>query len=218
MAKFKAVIFDMDGTLLNTLTDIANSVNRGLKELGCPGHSVESYKQLIGSGRDVLAQRALPESRRDASTVERLLDLINRDYVVHWADNTSLYPGVPEMLDSLEARNLRMAILSNKPDEFTQQMARRMLSKWRFEVVTGAVPGVPVKPHPQAARQIAEKMNIVSAEVIYVGDSDVDMQMATAAGMFAVGALWGFRTRGELLANGAQAVLSSPLEILKLLD
>ncbi len=218
MTEFKAVIFDMDGTLLNTLTDIANSVNRGLNELGCPGHSVESYKQLIGSGRDVLAQRALPESRRDAATAERLLDLINRDYVVHWADHTVLYPGVPEMLDSLEAKKLHLAILSNKPDEFTQQMARRLLSRWRFEIVTGAVPGTPVKPHPQAARQIAEKMNIVADEVIYVGDSDVDMQMATAAGMFAVGALWGFRTRAELLANGARAVLNYPTEILELLD
>jgi phosphoglycolate phosphatase len=216
-AKYRAVMFDLDGTLLNTLEDIANSVNRGLAGLGYPTHEVETYKSLIGNGRDVLASLALPAISRATVTIQKLVDLINEDYILHWADNTSPYPGISEMLDSMVAKDLKLAILSNKPDEFTQQIVGRMLSNWKFEIVSGASHDMPVKPDPKAALQIATKLGVLPGEILYVGDSDVDMKMATAAKMFAVGVLWGFRTGEELEDNGARVLVSAPSEILGLL-
>jgi phosphoglycolate phosphatase len=210
-------MFDLDGTLLNTLEDIANSVNRGLARLGYPTHEIETYKSLIGNGRDVLASLALPNNERTSIAVQKLVDLINEDYLRHWADNTSPYPGISEMLDSMVAKRLKLAILSNKPDEFTQRIVGKMLSKWKFEVVSGASADMPVKPDPKAALQIARKLGVLPGEILYVGDSDVDMKMASAAKMFAVGVLWGFRTGEELRANGASTLVSEPSEILGLL-
>jgi phosphoglycolate phosphatase len=215
--KYQAVMFDLDGTLLDTLDDIANSVNRSLRVLGYPGHRASTYKLLIGNGRDVLAARSLPPAHRDSLTVDKLLGLINEDYIRHWADSTVTFPGVPQLLDTLMARGLRLAILSNKPDEFTQLIVKKLLPKWQFEIVAGAVPDLPVKPDPQAALQICEKLGVPPAQVLYVGDSDVDMRMAAAAKMCAVGALWGFRTAEELRANGAEVLVGHPSEILKLL-
>jgi phosphoglycolate phosphatase len=215
--KFRALMFDLDGTLLNTLQDIADSVNRSLQKMGFPGHPVEAYKLFIGSGRATLALRALPSSRRDQATVDKLLDLVNQDYLEHWADNTAPYPGIAGMLDSVSKRELKLAILSNKPDEFTQQMVQKMLSRWHFDLVSGALKDVPVKPNPQLALSIATRLQVRPSQILYVGDSDVDMQMAAAAEMFSAGALWGFRTKEELISSGARVLLSHPGDILDLL-
>jgi phosphoglycolate phosphatase len=214
----RAVIFDLDGTLLNTLQDLADSVNKGLIELGLPTHPVEAYRYLVGDGREELALRAIPEDKRDPDTVERLIESINTEYSRRWADTTLPYPGIPELLDNLVARRINLAVLSNKPHDFTLLMVSRLLPRWQFEIVCGALPGVPKKPDCTAAVDIARKMSIKPENIIYLGDSGVDMLTAVSAGMYAVGALWGYRTANELKSAGALALISNPAELLQFLD
>ena len=215
--KYPAILFDLDGTLLDTLQDIADSANAALATLGFPQNPVEAYRYFVGDGREVLAVRALPEVHRDASTASKLVALMDQGYAIHWADHTNPYQGIPEMLDALNARGIKMAVLSNKAHEATQTMVSRMLSRWRFEVVQGATPLLPKKPDPTAALHIAGQMGISPSGFLYLGDSDIDMKTATAAGMYPVGALWGFRTASELRAGGAKALLERPGDLLALL-
>jgi phosphoglycolate phosphatase len=215
--KHRAVLFDLDGTLLNTLQDVANSVNKGLDALGFPQHAVENYKTLIGEGRDVLVRRALPADHRDDATALKLLDLVNAEYAVHWADNTRPYPGIPELLDALIAKGIKIAVLSNKADDLTNLCVTKLLAQWHFMLVAGARPSVPNKPHPTAALQIAQQLDISPAEFLYLGDSDIDMKTANNAGMYAIGAGWGFRSEQELIGAGAKAVIKYPGELLKYL-
>lgn len=214
---YKAVLFDLDGTLLDTLQDIADSVNKALSHFGFPQHELEAYKYLVGDGREALALRALPEHCRNAGAVAELVARIGGEYAEHWADNTYPYEGVPEMLDSLTTRGINMAILSNKPHDFTEVTVSRFLPHWRFLIVMGAVPSVPRKPDPSAALEITRRLNVQPSEFLFVGDSDVDMKTATAAGMYAVGALWGFRTADELVASGAKVLIENPTRLLELL-
>ena len=215
--KYHAVLFDLDGTLLNTLQDVADSVNRGLASLSLPQHSVEAYKTLIGEGRDVLVRRALPADHRDDTTALKLLNLVNAEYQVHWADNTRPYPGIPELLDALTAKGIKIAVLSNKADDLTNLCVTKLLSRWHFTLVAGAKPSVPNKPDPTAALQIAKQMGISPGQFLYLGDSDIDMKTANNTGMYAIGAGWGFRSEQELIGAGAKAVIQHPGELLKYL-
>jgi phosphoglycolate phosphatase len=215
--KHRAVLFDLDGTLLNTLQDVADAVNKGLAFLGFPQHSIETYKTLIGEGRDVLVRRALPEDQCDDTTALKLLNLVNAEYQIHWADNTRPYPGIPELLDNLTKKGIKIAVLSNKADDLTNLCVTKLLSRWHFSLIAGSRPSVPNKPDPIAALQIAMQMGISPGEFLYLGDSDIDMKTANNAGMFAVGALWGFRSEKELLTAGAKAVIKYPGELLKYL-
>ena len=213
--KHLAVLFDLDGTLLNTLHDVADSVNKGLANLGFPQHTEEEFKTLIGEGRDVLVRRALPSDHRDDATALKLLNLVNAYYSIHWADNTRPYPGVSELLDTLTMKGIKIAVLSNKADDLTNLCVTKLLSHWQFSLVAGSRPSVPNKPDPAAALQIAKLLNINPAQFLYLGDSDIDMNTANAAGMYAVGALWGFRSEKELLTAGAKAVIKHPAKLLK---
>jgi len=215
--KYKAVLFDLDGTLLNTLKDIATSMNHALSRLGFPQHKLEACKYFIGSGREAMALRALPDSHRDPATVVKLANLIFEEYGKHWADSTHPYDGIPALLDSLTARGIKMVILSNKPHDSTEMTVSRLLPKWSFEVVMGAQPSLPAKPDPTSAFQIARRIDVRPEEFLFLGDSDTDMETATAAGMYPVGALWGFRTGDELLAGGAKALIEYPTHLLQLL-
>jgi len=215
--KCRAVLFDLDGTLLDTLRDIANSVNKALRHLGFPQHELEAYKHFIGDGREILAIRTLPEHKRDPATVNKLAASINEEYSEHWADSTCPYQGVPELLNALTISNIKMAILSNKPHKFTEIMVSRLLSPWHFEIVVGALSSVPKKPDPTIALQISRRLGIPSSGFLYLGDSEVDMKTATAADMYPVGALWGFRTADELLLGGAKKLIDHPTDLLSLL-
>jgi phosphoglycolate phosphatase len=137
---------------------------------------------------------------------------------LHWADTTKPYPGIAELLDALTARQIEMAILSNKPDELTREVVRTLLPKWHFAVVAGARETIPRKPDPAGALRIADLLHRNPADFLYLGDTNTDMQTARGAGMFAIGALWGFRTAEELKKNGAQTLLSVPIELCRLLD
>jgi len=214
--KFKAVLFDLDGTLLDTLQDIADSANAALRQLGFTEHPTEAYKYFVGDGIEELAERALPQSERNADTVAECLKLTRNEYQRRWAVHTRPYPGIREMLDELRNRNVPMSVLSNKPHEFTCRMVNEFFGYDCFVLVLGATENIPIKPDPTAALQIAEQMKIPPAQFVYVGDSGTDMQTAEAAGMYAVGALWGFRTKDELVRTGAERLIERPCELVTL--
>lgn len=215
--KFRAVLFDLDGTLLDTLQDLADSTNRALAKLGFPPNEVNAYRYFVGAGRDVLALRALPDSHRDDGTVKKLLQEIDADYREHWADNTRPYDGIPALLDELTERGIRLAVLSNKSHEFTSMMVSKMLARWHFDSVIGASASVPKKPDPTMAVQVARRLKIQPSQFLYLGDSDIDMKTAVAAGMYPVGVGWGFRTAKELVDSGAKVVISKPCDLVRLL-
>ena len=212
--KFKAVLFDLDGTLLNTLDDLANSMNASLKRFGFPPHPVDDYRNLVGDGLMILVSRALPEDNRDEVTIDKVASAQWEEYSRNWANKTQPYEGIPELLDALQDRGVTMCVLSNKPDDFTRIIVQKFLSKWKFAVVQGQSPETPVKPNPLGANQIALKLGLRNVDFLYVGDSNTDMRTANAAGMFAVGALWGFRSREELLGSGAKALIERPGDLL----
>jgi phosphoglycolate phosphatase len=214
--KIKAVLFDLDGTLLNTLDDLADSVNASLKRFGFPQHPVEAYKYLVGDGIVKLVSRALPEQHRDEATINRIASVEREEYARNWSNKTHLYEGIPDLLNALQNLGIAACVLSNKPDDFAQIIVEKFLSKWRFAVVRGASKNTPLKPDPSGAIQIALTVGLTPAEFLYVGDSGTDMQTATAAGMYPVGALWGFRSKDELIAAGAKELLDRPIELLNL--
>jgi len=215
--KYAAALFDLDGTLLNTLADLTDSMNVALCSLGCPPRTADECRFFVGDGTRNYALRSLPEDRRDDATVGRCVELMRAHYQDHWADKTRPYEGIPEMLAELAAAGLRLAVLSNKPDDFTTATVRHFFDDGTFEIVRGALPAVPLKPHPAGAKAIASQLDISPEQFLYLGDTNTDMQTARAAGMFAVGALWGFRPAEELAAHGAQKLIEHPREILKLL-
>lgn len=215
---FQGIVFDLDGTLLDTLEDVADSANAVLRRLGFPEHPVEAYRYFIGDGMENLVRRVVPRECGDPETIGRCGALIRDEYSRHWAVKTRPYDGIPDLLDALAARGLPMAVLSNKPDELTALCVARLLPRWAFAVVLGAGPELPRKPDPAGALRIAARLRIACAQILYLGDTGTDMQTAVAAGMFPVGALWGFRTAEELRTNGARVLLSTPQELLAILD
>jgi len=213
---FRALISDLDGTLLDTLQDMADAVNIALGRLGLPGHALSEYRYFVGDGRRAMATRALPADQRDDAILEALLAYIAEEYDKRWMDHSIPYRGIPELLDALSAGGIRMSVLSNKPQVYAEPMVSRILSRWSFECVVGESPALPRKPDPTGALQIMEQMMVKPEECVYIGDSGVDMQTGLAAGMYPVGVLWGFRTADELLANGAKSLAANPQDILPL--
>lgn len=214
---YQAVLFDLDGTLLDTLADLGNAMNRVLAARGLPIHPLEAYRYFVGEGARLLATRTLPENLRDEATIAACLVDFRADYDRHWQVETKPYPGVTDLLDALTARGLKLAVLSNKPHDFSQRCVRELLPRWIFNPVLGLRETVPRKPDPAGAFEIAACLNIPPANFLYLGDTATDMQTARAAGMLPVGALWGFRAAGELTENGAEVLVEAPLELLKLL-
>ncbi len=212
--KYRAVIFDLDGTLLDTLDDLADAANRVLADAGLPVHPRNAYRYFVGNGLPMLIRRILPQDRRGDEEVGRLSLAFREDYGQNWHVKTKLYAGVAAMLTGLRERGVVLAVLSNKPDDFTRICVRRFLGGWRFEVVLGQRSGVPKKPDPAGALEIAGLLDLPPAEILYLGDSDTDMKTARAAGMFPVGAAWGFRTAEELRASGAAELAGRPEELL----
>jgi phosphoglycolate phosphatase len=212
----KAVLFDLDGTLLNTLDDLADSMNAVLKNLGFPGHDVDKYRYFVGDGMEVLCQRVLPPGHRDSAMIGRCFAGMREEYGRRWKNKTRPYGGMHQTLDRLTEQGVKKAVLSNKPDGLTRLTVEQLLSRWKFDIILGERQGVPRKPDPAAALEIAQRLDIKPEQFVYVGDTGIDMRTAAAAGMYPVGALWGFRTRAELLENGAAMVIEEPIELLKL--
>ena len=193
-------------------------MNAALLQFGFPTHPVDAYRHFIGDGTDCLVRRVLPKEHLDDETISKCLAAMTAEYSRRWSDNTKPYPGIPELLFALEQRKFTKVVLSNKPDNFTQLTVAKLLADWSFRIVRGVGPSVPQKPDPTAALQIADELEIPPQKVLYLGDTDTDMQTADSAGMYAVGALWGFRDARELHENGAKALVENPTDILKILD
>jgi phosphoglycolate phosphatase len=210
----RAVLFDLDGTLLDTLDDLADSMNAVLQRTGFPVHETACYRYFVGEGIQNLVWRTLPEANRDPATVAKGVAEMRTEYGRRWADKTRPYDGIPELLDKLAERRIPMAVLSNKPDGPVRDMVERFLGLERFAMVAGARPDVPHKPDPTAALDIAASLGILPERFVYLGDSNTDMLTAVAASMFPIGALWGFRTADELIASGAKALIGRPDELL----
>jgi len=214
LLSYKAVIFDLDGTLLDTLEDLALSVNTVLREKGYKEHPVNAYRYFVGDGIDVLVQRAFPDEIAGSDhELEQLVKAVKEEYSRRWADHTRPYPGVTDLLNFLENKKIPMAIFSNKPHEFALLTVDKLLPEWSFFEVCGIRPGIPRKPDPNGALLISQKMKIQPGEIVYLGDTGTDMQTAKAGGFFAVGALWGFRPAEELEREGALMLASSPVDL-----
>jgi phosphoglycolate phosphatase len=215
--KYKGILFDLDGTLADTLDDIAGSMNRVLLTHGYPVHQVDDYKLLVGRGLENLVAQSLPLHARQADTVRQCHQEMIRDYAQNCLVKTHLYEGIQNMLDSLIKKKVKLAVFSNKDEPITIQIVNQLLGDVQFLKIMGALPDFPKKPDPAGAIVISKLMNSSPEELIYMGDSDVDMITANRAGMFAVGVLWGFRSKEELLSNGAKALLNHPLELLNII-
>ncbi|MDP7317713.1 MAG: HAD family hydrolase [SAR324 cluster bacterium] len=213
----KAICFDLDGTLLDSLVDLADSMNAALREFGHPEYPTRAYRYFVGNGARALVTRTLPEVHRDPETIEVVFQCYQAIYRANWNNKTRPYPGIPELLDALQARDLPLTVLSNKPHASTIVCVEEILKDWEFDVVLGQRDSVPHKPDPAGVFEIAEKLQLVPSDFLYLGDSVIDMQTATVAGCVIVGVLWGFREGDELRQHGAQYLIETPLDLLKLL-
>ncbi len=209
----KAIIFDLDGTLLDTLKDLAFSVNAVLREKGFNEHPVDDYRYFVGDGIEALVRRAFPKDKVCDDDYPDLVKAVKEEYRKRWAENTRPYPGVEEMLDFFEANGTPKAIFSNKPHEFTTLTVETLLPRWHFFAVQGIEDGVPKKPDPAGALKLADKMGIKPEKIVYLGDTATDMMTANAGKFFPIGALWGFRPADELLEAGASMLAEKPQDV-----
>ena len=214
---FKAVCFDLDGTLLDSLADLANCTNKILLKRGFPQHPEEAYRYFVGEGAKVLMTRVLPEEVRNETLIEECRQDFETTYLECWDEQTVPYKNIPELLNGLSRRKLKLTVLSNKPHEFTLLSVNKLLPSWSFEMILGQREGVPRKPDPAGMLEICEKLEIPSDSFMYLGDTATDMKTSVAAGCFTVGVLWGFRSEEELRDNGANTIVKDPLDVLDLL-
>ena len=213
----KAILFDLDGTLLYTLEAIGDSINTVLDRYGLPTHPLEAYKKIIGPPATEMVTMAAPGATEKGYSPEQLLNDYTEVYAAMQKAKTKPYEGIPELLAALVERGIKLAVLTNKRHVATQEVIADFFPNIDFVAVIGARPGIAVKPDPFSALEILEIMGIQAQEAFYVGDSGTDMQTAVAAGMKAVGALWGYRDRKELADGGAELFVEHPLDILALL-
>ena len=213
----KAVIFDLDGTLIDSLEDLANSVNEVLSKNNYKTHEIDKYKYFIGDGAKVLIQRAVEKEIKEEE-LEKLHEQFKEVYKNKIDSNTKVYDGIYELLEKLENISYKKSILSNKPDIFTQQCVQKFFEKYNFVNISGQKKHIPKKPDAKAALQIAQEMNKNPNEVYFVGDTKVDMQTAKNAGMVAIGVLWGFRSEAELRENGADFIVQNTQELFDILS
>ena len=213
---FDAVIFDLDGTLADTLEDIADSMNAALLQLGQPTHTRDAYRSMVGEGVVSLALRALPPEQKHL--LDEAVAGFRAHYEAHIVDHTRLFPQAAKVLDALVARGQKIAVLSNKFDAMTQRIVQKCLAGWPIAVVFGERAGVPRKPDPTAALEIATKLGIEPSRIAFVGDTRIDMETAVNAGMYGVGVQWGFRAREELEGAGAKQIAGTAEELIAALQ
>ncbi|MFT0328431.1 HAD family hydrolase [Bacteroides thetaiotaomicron] len=213
----KLVIFDLDGTLLNTIADLAHSTNYALNKLGYPTHEIEKYNFMVGNGIDKLFERALPEGEKSKENVLRVRKEFVPYYDIHNADDSRPYPGIPELLSYLQDAGIQITVASNKYQAATQKLIDHYFPEIHFTAVFGQREGIKVKPDPTVVFDILEVAKVTKEEVLYVGDSGVDMQTAANAGVTACGVTWGFRPRAELEEFSPQYIVDTAEEIKRLI-
>jgi phosphoglycolate phosphatase len=214
--RFKAVIFDLDGTLLDTLADIGNAANDVLAERGHATHDLHAYRHFIGDGVATLFKRILPDGLPTPETVAECVSEFAVSYGRRWKENSQLYPGIEELLNELVRRQIPIAILSNKPHDFVGVCVSEFLSAWPFSPALGQREGVARKPDPAGVLEVCETLRVAPKECVYIGDSSVDMLTARNSGTLAVGVAWGFRPVEELVEYGAARILDVPFDLLEL--
>lgn len=221
-ASVKCAIFDLDGTLLDSLEDLADSANAMLHARGYPIHDVGLYRHFVGDGALTLVRRILPEAcQRDDSLVKECLAQYSREYAVRWNHKSRPYNGIPELLQALADCSIRLAVLSNKAHPFTLQCVRELCpappgSEWA--AILGLREGALPKPDPSGVHEILKTLQISPSETIYFGDTSTDMKTAVAAAVYPIGVLWGFRNREELEQSGAKTILAHPTDLVSLLS
>jgi phosphoglycolate phosphatase len=216
MPSLKALIFDLDGTLIDSLADIAESINRMLDARGYPRCQQEVFKQMVGEGMEKLVERALPESVRSDELIKICVEEYRTNYDQLWNAQTQPYDGIVAMLAELKTRGVKLGVISNKAHRFTVPMTEHFFGKTCFDHILGQRAGVPRKPAPNGAHEMAAFLNLKTDEMAYVGDSGIDMAFAKASGMRAVGVRWGFRGEAELIEHGADLLISSPSDLFDL--
>lgn len=209
---YKLVIFDLDGTLVNSLEDLGNACNSALERFGYPVHPMESFRYFVGDGVPMLIRRALPEKERTEETIAKVKAVFDEIYGRNYNVCTRPYDGITELLDRLKAEGILIAVASNKPDNFTQTIVTSMFGD-AFSYVSGKKEGFEKKPDPQIALHIMEKLGVSPEKTLFAGDSSVDMQTAHNAGCDCIGCVWGFRTLQELTDNKATYIANSPDDI-----
>jgi len=209
----QAYLFDLDGTLIDSLADIAESVNLMLEARGHPRREEELFRQMVGDGMEKLVERALPEQARDAATIRAGVEEYRANYERHWQERTRPYEGIVELLGTLKGRGLKLGVISNKAHRFTVPMTEHFFGTKVFDIILGARPDVPHKPAPDAAHEVAAIWGLSTGEIAYVGDSGIDMAFAKNSGMTGIGVRWGFRGEKELVEHGADRLISHPCEL-----
>lgn len=212
----KAILFDLDGTLVNSLSDLASSVNFALNKHSFPTHQIDKYKYFVGDGMVKLIERALPDNLSDDKTFKLVFDDFMSHYRKHFMDRTLPYDGIEALLSSLKAMGMKIAVVSNKSHEMTLQVVDKLLD-FDFDYITGKKEGFPTKPDPKLTQIVMESLDVTACECVFIGDSGMDMSVAKNVNCKGIGVLWGFRTYEELKNNGADYIVSNPNEILDII-
>ncbi len=213
----KAVLFDLDGTLADSLIDLADGVNRALAQKSYPTHPVEAFKYFVGDGIPKMIERALPEYARTTNTVNELKNIFLPYYGLHYADNTYAYDGCKELVNTLKQKGFIVAVVTNKDQVMADEVVVSLYGDV-FDLIFGKRDGIPAKPDPTAALMAMKELGVQPSECVFLGDSGMDVATAVNSGAVPVGELWGFRQRDELLSNGAKYIINKPLELLDLIE
>ena len=214
----RLIVFDLDGTLINSLEDLADSANHVLVQHGFPTHPVDAYRYFVGDGVRKLIERILPEEERNDAQIEQCRQEFVAYYRIHMEDKTEVYPGMIELLKALKDKGLKIAVATNKVHIAVAPLMAKYFPNIQFDSMIGQREGVPVKPHPQIMFDILKETSCQPSEALHVGDTATDMQLAHRAGIESVGVLWGYRPLEELQEAGARHIIKHPLDLLKIID
>ncbi|MCC8130682.1 MAG: HAD-IA family hydrolase [Oscillospiraceae bacterium] len=215
LTKIKSLIFDLDGTLVDTADDLGDSVSAALMELGLPTHTIKEYISFVGNGTLMLVKRSLPEElREDEALLNKAHDLFCDHYSKHYLDKSRVYDGIPEVVKALKASGLKLYVLTNKPYQFASEIISQCFPEGTFELVGGSGQGFPRKPDPSYENHLIELSGSDKSETLHIGDSATDIETAHNAGIKCIACTWGFRSRESLIAAGGDFIVDRPEEIL----
>lgn len=210
-------IFDLDGTLINSITDLADATNYALRECGFPEHPVEKYNYFVGDGLNNLILRAIPECHHNDKTITKIKCLFSEYYNEHYSDKTYIYDGIIPLLNSLREKGVKLAVASNKPDKFTKEIIKNLFGTEIFDFVQGNKEGIPHKPDSRIIKEVMSFLNVSDKETVMIGDTNVDIKTGKNVGIRTIGCLWGFRDESELKEAGADYIVATPDEIFDIL-
>lgn len=216
--KIKGIIFDLDGTLIDSLADIAIAANAVLEQFGFAVHPIQDYRIFVGDGVNVLMERIVPGQELTDEFKMKFLLAWKKEYSKQWNVQTRPYDGILDLVTELKKGDYRLGVLSNKPQEFTQACVAEFFESDLMKPVWGLCEDRPKKPDPKGALEMASKWGLAPEEILYVGDTSTDMQTAVNAGMWPLGVSWGFRSKQELLAHGARSIIDHPMDLMKIVS